>query len=101
VKATSADAKLEWWPDYGNELFWLRNGRGGKRILIENLQLSATLQDALRRWVALYDDERLSAGDQSEWIIEGIRLLAESRAELSGRFSIVVTEPYWGEQPSE
>lgn len=101
ARASLAIAQLEWWPDYGNELFWLRNGRGGERIPIENLRLTPTLQEALRRWIARYDDENLSAGAESEWIVEGIRLLAASRAELAGRYAIVVTEPYWGEQPSE
>lgn len=33
------------------------------------------------------------------WLEEGMRLLAEVRRCLAGRFNVVVSEPWWGEEP--
>jgi len=53
-------------------------------------------------WNALYEDERLAMeglGDPN-WLGEGHRLLAETRTALAASHSVLVTEPWWGEEPS-
>lgn len=95
--------RLEWWPDYGGDLFTLREGAGGVRVSIDELGLSIDLTAAVRYWLATYDDLRLpidGTGDQ-EWIAEGVRLLAAARRETQGRYLIVVTELWWGEPATE
>ncbi|WP_460632360.1 hypothetical protein [Leifsonia lichenia] len=39
-----------------------------------------------------------SDGDRG-WILHGIDLLARTREVLAGRATVVVTEPWWGEEP--
>lgn len=88
---------LEWWPDYGGDLLWLRTGPGGRRASMAEVGLSPSFQERAARWLESYDDARLpidGPGD-SQWLATGLALLAEARAELTGRYLIVVTEPYW------
>src|SRR5687768_16926025 len=90
---------LEWWPDYGGDLFWSRSGEGGSRVTMDEVGLSASFQHQAEPWLELYDDSKLpmdGSGD-ADWLASGTRLLAAARAELAGRYVVMVTEPYWSE----
>lgn len=94
---------VEWWPDYGGDLFYLVLGLGGERIGMDALGLSVQLQEATRTWLMSYEDTKLpvdGAGDP-DWIAEGVRLLALARSEMAGRYVVVVTEPWWAEAPAD
>ena len=93
---------LEWWPDYGGELLWLHAGQGGARVSLDAVGVSPELSTEITRWVTEYSDERLpleGAGDVA-WLSTGRELLFRVRAELAGRYEVIVTEPYWGEEPT-
>lgn len=93
----------EWWPDYGGGPFFLRTGRGGEKVELATLNLTGTLEDAIRAWNQDFEEAKLpidGPGDHS-WIARGIDLLDQTRQELSGRVKVVVTEPWWNEEPSE
>lgn len=71
--------------------------------MLEDLPLSAETTDALRRWLDDFSEETLpvdGAGDPS-WIARGIVLLQQSRSELGPAYEVLVTEPWWGEPPSD
>ena len=90
---------LEWWPDYGGDLFWSRSGEGGRRVTMDEVGLSASFQQQVEPWLESYDDSKLpmdGSGD-ADWLASGARLLAAARAELAGRYVVMVTEPYWSE----
>ena len=94
---------LEWWPDYGGQLLHVRTGRGGTPVELDRLPLSTSTVQALRRWVSSYADERLpieGSGD-SDWVDEGVDLLRRCREELQPDYEVVVTEPWWGDPPTE
>ena len=94
---------LEWWPDYGSDLLWMRSGAGGSRIAVNDVGLSTAFQDAVQPWLAKYDDGRLPIDGPGDvrWIEQGIQLLAAARSELAGRYIIVVTEEWWGEPAND
>ena len=55
----------------------------------------------LGAWSTSYDDDRLPFEEHDdEWLAEGKVLLGELRKAVGGSYTIVVTEPWWGEQPS-
>ena len=93
---------LEWWPDYGPGPLALRSGRGGGAVDLHTLGLSAETVGNLAKWNADYAEDKLptegGAGDPA-WIAEGTSLLHEVRAQLRDRYDVVVTEPWWGEDP--
>lgn len=94
---------LEWWPDYGRQLLHLRDGPGGSVVPLERLPLSPGTLTALREWLSAYDDDKLPVDGPGDpmWLERGIDLLAQCRAELQPGYEVVVTEPWWGETPSE
>ncbi|MET4159787.1 hypothetical protein [Agromyces sp. PvR057] len=94
---------LEWWPDYGGDLFFLREGAGGSRVTLDEMGLSVELREGIRRWLLSYDDSRLPIDGPGDpvWIEEGVRLLAAARAELADRCTVVVTEDWWREPASD
>lgn len=90
---------LEWWPDYGGDLLWSRSGEGGRRIAMDEVGLSTSFRQQAEPWLELYDDSKLpidGSGD-ADWLATGRRLLTEAGDELTGRYVLVVTEPYWTE----
>lgn len=96
-------AVLEWWPDHGGSLFHLRTGSGGTPVALEELPLSPTTVEALRRWLDDFTEEVLptdGAGDPV-WIARGVVLLHRCRTELSPDHEVTVTEPWWDEPPSD
>lgn len=46
---------LEWWPDDGGDLFFLRSGTDGSRLKIEDLGLPRVLHHAIRSWLVNYE----------------------------------------------
>lgn len=81
---------------------YVRTGPGGYHADLRELGLPDDVIQRLTRWNAMYDDSRLpidGPGD-SEWIERGIGLLHEVRSLLADHYQVVVTEPWWGEEPS-
>jgi hypothetical protein len=95
---------LEWWPDYGlDHPLWLRQGRGGAPVDLVSLRLPGPVAQRLRNWTAAYQEDKIpdEADGDTAWLAEGVRLLGEVRAALGDEYRVVVTEPWWGEEPAE
>jgi hypothetical protein len=91
---------LEWWPDYGRGPLWRVSGRGGQPADPGALGLPLELAARLAAWNGDYAEGKLpltGVGDH-EWLEQGAGLLTEVRRCLAGRYDIVVTEPWWGEE---
>jgi hypothetical protein len=89
---------LEFWPEYNSGPLWRSDGTS---VDLASLALPADLKARLQSWNAAYDDSRLPFDHDDEgWLEEGERLLAETREALCDAYTIVVTEPWWGEDPS-
>jgi hypothetical protein len=89
--------QLEFWPEYGAGPLWDE----GAGVDPTQLGLPTELVERLVAWNARYGDERLpmeGPGDPA-WLGEGRRLLAETRTALAASHRVVVTEPWWGEEP--
>jgi hypothetical protein len=88
------ERELEFWPDYGGAVLW---NPEGKAVALDTLPLADDLRTRLEAWVGRYDDALLPIqgdGDRA-WLCEGDRLLDEVRRELSPRYDVLVTEPWW------
>jgi hypothetical protein len=61
--------------------------------------LSGSFQERAASWLQSYDDAKLPIDGDGDagWLAEGVRLLEDARAELAGRYVVLVTEPYWAE----
>jgi hypothetical protein len=91
---------LEYWPDYGAGPLWQKDGVVAD---LDALSLPGDLAERLHAFNTAYEEDRLPIdgdGDMT-YLADGTRLLAEVRAALTGRFRVVVTEPWWGEPPSD
>ncbi len=90
--------QLEFWPEYGPGPLWAE----GDRVDLTELGVPSELADRLLAWNARYEEERLPLEGpcDTDWLGEGRRLLAETRTALADSHCIVVTEPWWGEEPS-
>ena len=90
---------LEFWPEYNSGPLWSDDGQS---IDLDSLPLSSELRDRLRHWNARYDDSLLPFDqNDTEWLVEGRCLLTDTRASLGESYEVVVTEPWWGEGPSQ
>lgn len=88
---------LEFWPEYSGGPLWSTDG---KTVDLAGLALSSHLIERLVAWNSRYDDSKLSLeSDDPAWINEGTSLLSEVREALGDAFQVIVTEPWWGEQP--
>lgn len=90
-------AEIEFWPDYGAGPLW----RAGRSVEPEELGLPPELAARLSARNARYEESRIpvdGSGDAA-WLAEGIALLAEVRAAAQPEYAILVTEPWWGEEP--
>lgn len=90
---------LEFWPDYGGGPLWAASAGV---IDPAAVGLNADLVARLAAHNQAYEEERLpleGPGD-AEYLAEGTRLLAAVRQALSGRYRVVVREPWWGEEPA-
>jgi hypothetical protein len=91
---------LEFWPEYRGGPLWNDQGQS---VDLANLPVSDDLRERVADWVSGYADEKLpmeSTGD-AEWLAVGTALLAELRLALQPDYDVVVTEPWWGEEPAE
>ncbi len=101
TQETRADLEpLEFWPDYGPGPLWMRGGTPADPAA---LGLPIDLAERLQAFNDAYGEERLplEGGGDADYLATGVRLLAEVRDALAGRFRVVVTEPWWGEAPSD
>lgn len=90
---------LEFWPDYGDGPLW----SGGDPVDLDTVGLAADLTARLTAFNEAYQEGRLpldGPGDRS-YLAEGERLLHAVRQALFGRYRVLVTEPWWGKEPSE
>lgn len=95
----------EWWPDYGSgPLFRVGGGPAGAVVDVRDLGLPGGLASELAAWNSAYEEVKLpteeSMGDV-EWLAHGVQLLARTRQALDGRATVIVTEPWWGEEPAD
>jgi hypothetical protein len=91
---------LEFWPDYGPGPLWDAQGQA---VEPHALGLDADLANRLLAFNAAYEEKRrpVDGPGDPDYLAEGSRLLARVRAALGGRFRVIVTEPWWGEEPQE
>lgn len=89
---------FEFWPEYNSGPLWSEDG--------ESVELSAhgipsELKDRLTAWNANYDDSMLPfEANDTEWLAVGKALLNDVRLALGDSYEVIVTEPWWGEEPS-
>lgn len=90
---------LEFWPDYGPGPLWTGDG---KPVELASLHLSDGLVARLAAWHARYVEDCVPVGGAGDpvWLAEGVSLLSDLRAELGSKYSVVVTEPWWHEDPT-
>lgn len=89
---------LEFWPDYGDGPVWV----DGANADLTTLGLDARLIDDLLKWNGLYREDKVpleGAGDLA-WIAEGRVLLRRLREAVEREHTVVVTEPWWGDDPA-
>lgn len=91
--------QLEFWPDYGAGPLWSEDG---KAVDLQALGLPDQLVERLTVWNGQYAEERvpLEGSGDAEWLSEGVVLLRRTRKALGSTFQIVVTEPWWDEDPT-
>lgn len=89
--------QLEFWPDYGAGPLWEQGKPGDLR----SLGLPRELSEQLMSWNFQFEEDKvpLSGPGDAGWVAEGVRLLREVRLALGAGYSVVVTEPWWGEAP--
>lgn len=90
---------LEFWPDYGPGPLWTADGEA---VDVASLGLSADLAQRLAAWHSNYAEDRVPIEGDGDpvWLAEGVALLRDVRAELGVDYAVVVTEPWWGEEPT-
>lgn len=95
--AVTVQEVLEFWPEYDGGPIWSPDGRSAD---LDLLPLSNDLRERLRAWNARYDDANLPFEQNAvDWLAEGRSLLGEVRAALGEAYEVVVTEPWWREEP--
>lgn len=90
---------LEFWPDYGPGPLWTEDGKPAD---LRSLALPSELVEELEFWNAQYAEEKIpvDGNGDSAWLGEGRSLLRRTRDALASDFEVVVTEPWWGEDPT-
>jgi hypothetical protein len=88
---------LEFWPDYGSGPLW----EDGKAIDPLSIGLPHELADEIAAWNREYVEDKLPLEGRGDvaWLNEGVTLLHRMRAALGVGIPVVVTEPWWGEDP--
>ena len=90
---------LEFWPDYGPGPLWTDDGQP---VDLSSLGLSRDLVERVAAWNAAYEETKVpieGTGDDG-WLSEGKRLLGAIRDAVGSEYQVVVTEPWWGEEPT-
>jgi hypothetical protein len=96
---TAGVTVLEFWPDYGPGPVWTEDGVA---VDLGQLGVEPDLVAEVMAWNGAYSEEKVpvdSSGDAA-WLGEGKRLLGEVRSALGAEYRVVVTEPWWGEEPT-
>lgn len=90
---------LEFWPDYGPGPLWTEDG---KPFDLTTLDVARGLVESVAAWNAAYLEDKvpIDAPGDAAWLREGRRLLHEIRIALGNEYRVVVTEPWWGENPT-
>lgn len=90
---------LEFWPDYGSGPLWTEDGKAAD---LRSLGLPEELAEQLTVWNSQYAEDKvpLEGSGDSAWLGEGVSLLRRTRDALGSDFQVVVTEPWWGEDPT-
>lgn len=89
---------LEFWPDYGAGPLWTE---GGVAADLGSLGLPDELAEELASWNSRYAEGKVpveGSGDPA-WLAEGGRLLRRTRHVLGPGIQVIVTEPWWDEDP--
>jgi hypothetical protein len=87
------------WPDYGPGPLWTDEGKPAD---LTTLPIGDDLVERLTIWTAANSEDKVpseGAGDEA-WLSEGEDLLDGVRSALEGQHQVVVTEPWWGEEPT-
>lgn len=88
---------IEFWPDYGPGPLWL----DGRAVAPDTLGITGDLASRLNAWHAAYEESKVPVdgpGDPA-WLGEGTQLLRDIRRAVAPGVEIVVTEPWWGDDP--
>jgi hypothetical protein len=99
VRDTLEMTLLEFWPDHGPGPLWTDDG---KPVDLRSLDLSVDLVEQLEDWNSQYAEKKIpleGLGD-ARWLNEGRNLLCRTRDALGPGYQLVVTEPWWGENPT-
>ena len=90
---------LEFWPDYGPGPLLTEDGKPAD---LQSLGLSGELVEELESWNGEYAEEKIpvDGNGDSAWLGEGRSLLLRTRDALACDVEVVVTEPWWGEDPT-
>jgi hypothetical protein len=97
-RQTAVVTVLEFWPDYGPGPLWTEDGKAAD---LAALPMERDLVERVTAWNAAYSEDKVpldGPGDVA-WLSQGVRLLGEVRAALHDHYQVVVTEPWWGEEP--
>ena len=89
---------LEFWPDYGAGPLWTETGQPAD---LAALGLDPALVGEASAWNSEYAEDKVPIeghGDEA-WLTKGRDLLMRLRAGLGPDYEVVVTEPWWGEEP--
>ena len=91
--------QLEFWPDYGAGPLWTEDGKAAD---LGRLGPPDQLIERLTVWNGQYAEEKvpLEGSGDTEWLSNGVALLRWTREVLGSTVQIVVTEPWWGEDPN-
>jgi hypothetical protein len=98
-RQTAVVIVLEFWPDYGPGPLWTDDG---KPVDPSSLGVGPGLVEKVAAWNAAYEENRVpidGPGD-SAWLRHGRQLLHEIRASLGNEYRVIVTEPWWDEDPN-
>jgi hypothetical protein len=90
---------MEFWPDYGPGPLWTDDG---KPVDLASLGVGRDLVERVAAWNAQFSEDKVplqGTGDEV-WLREGRRLLTQVREALGDQYRVVVTEPWWGEEPA-
>lgn len=96
---TAGVTVLEFWPDYGPGPVWTEDGGP---VDLSQLGVDPDLVADVVAWNGAYSEDKVpidSSGDVA-WLRDGRRLLREIRSALGAEYDVVVTEPWWGEEPT-
>lgn len=86
------------WPDCGSGSPWA----GKKAVDLHSVGLPGELADHLKARNGQYAEDKLplEGSEDAEWISDGTTLLRRTRAALGASVTVIVTEPWWDEEPS-